>query len=306
MTSPTELMAQSTNPFVATRTNPVDDALEPVYELKFGMIFYTAYPPGPKRARAVFDLYMAKYGNRIRRYVSTSPGDIVDDFVLSMVPQFQARLLPELRKKQVWGYGFDDGKEFDGLLFMFHGFRPVSQPGRAGFFRFEFRWNVDPMEVRQLAIDINQLIPYESGFAGYFFKPAIDESSAYDAMYAVTRRFWGIEAWNLEVSASHVLEGYQSVNWLTLIGESLRQRDQAAVERAKQRATAFFESPNGTILQAAERPLLGDQNRSEPMPGYVGIAEALQPLQLTQFGSFGGERWDPTSSLSWIRRFTGG
>jgi hypothetical protein len=40
------------------------------------------------------------------------------------------------------------------------------------------------------------------------------------------------------------------------------------------------------------------------MAGYVAIAQALLPLQVKTFGSFGGESWDEQNSVNWVRRFT--
>ena len=73
-------------------------------------------------------------------------------------------------------------------------------------------------------------------------------------MYAICQRFWGVEAWNLEVAVGYVLDGFAGVNWLTLIGESLRSRAPEAVEEAKRAAVAYDETPHGVVLQAAERP----------------------------------------------------
>ena len=261
-------------------------------EFKFGLVFYTAYPPGPKRAGAVFDLYEGRYPDRIRRYVPTVPGSIPSKWTPAVAREFRIRWLPALRQGSVWGYGFDDGLDQGEYLFMFHGFRPVTQKGLASFFRFEFPWNVDQAEVRQFAADVARLVPFENGFAGYFLKPSVTRSASYDAMYAICQRFWGVEAWNLEVAVKYVLDGFAGVNWLTLIGESLRSRAPEAVEEAKRAAVAYDETPHGVVLQAADRPQLGDRNRQEPMPGYVAVALALLPLQVKAFGSFGGERWD--------------
>ena len=88
------------------------------------------------------------------------------------------------------GYGFDDGQPEDEHLFMFHGFRPVTEKGMASFYRFEFPWNVDQGEVRQFAAAVGALVPFENGFGGFFLKPAIDRDAGYDAMYAICQRFW--------------------------------------------------------------------------------------------------------------------
>lgn len=292
------------NPFVAWATNELDGEIDPLYELKFGLVFYTDYPLGPKRARAIFDLYMERYSSRIRRYISTSPGQDLQDWTTRTMQLFHKHLLPTLRQTIHWGYGFDDGNAFDSYLFMFHGYRPVKEKGKASFFRFEFPWNINQFEVRQFAFDVAKLVPFESGFGGYFFKPAIEVPESYDKMYAICRRFWGVEAWNLDITVNYVLEGYKSINWLTLIGDSLRARMPEVLQEAKSVATYFSETPHGVVLQAAEHALIGDRNLSENMSGYVNIAQALLPLQITTYGSFGGERWDEESSLNWIRRFT--
>ena len=304
MTNYLDKIRRGENPFVAWEKNAGDGEIDPLYELKFGLVFYTNYPPGPKRAGAVFDLYAERYPDRIKRYVPTVPGSIPDDWTPQVERAFRSRLLPALRQGPIWGYGFDEGQRLDSYLFMFHGYRPVVEAGVASFFRFEFPWNVDQAEVRQLAADVAQVVPFANGFGGYFIQPSIDQSWTYDTMYAICQRFWGVEAWNPEVAVEHVLNGFAGVNWLTLIGESLRSRAPEAVEEAKRAAVAFAETPHGIILQAAPHAQFGDRNRQEPMPGYVSIAQALQPLQLTTFGSFGGEKWDEENSLSWLRRFT--
>jgi hypothetical protein len=304
MTDPQDRLRRGENPFVAPRVRVPGGRTERLYEFKFGLVVYTNDPPGPRRAGAVFDLYEALYPNRIRRFVPTVPGSIPDKWTPAAAREFRSRWLPDLRQRAVWGYGFDDGRNEDGSLFMFHGFRPVTEKGMASFYRFEFPWNVDQAEVRRLAVDVARLVPFENGFGGYFLKPDVTRGASYDAMYAICQRFWGVEAWNLEVAAAHVLDGFAGVNWLTLIGESLRSRDPEAVEEAKRVAVAFDESPHGVVLQAAERAQLGDRNRREAMPGYVAVARALLPLQVKAFGSFGGEKWDEANSLAWLRRFT--
>lgn len=304
MISHQERLSRGENPFVAPKVRTIGGAAEALYEFKFGLVLYTAYPPGPKRAGTVYDLYAAQFPNRIRRYVPTVPGSIPSKWTPVVAQSFRGQWLADLRKGPVWGYGFDDGQPEDNYLFMFHGFRPVTEKGVASFFRFEFPWNVNQAEIRRFAADVATLVPFENGFGGYFLKPAAARGASNDAMFAICQRFWGVEAWNLEVAVEHVLSGFAGVNWLTLIGESLRSKAPEAVEAAKEAAVAYDETPNGVILQAADKAQLGDRNRQEAMPGYVAIAQALLPLQVTEFDSFGGELWDEDNSLRYLRRFT--
>ena len=52
-------------------------------------------------------------------------------------------------------------------------------------------------------------------------------------MFALAHRYWGVEAQNLDVTLRHARHGYKCVNWLTIIGNPLRQSDPKAVERAQ-------------------------------------------------------------------------
>jgi hypothetical protein len=292
------------NPFVEARRNQYTDELEPAYELKFGLILYTDYPPGPIRAQRVFDLYFARFGDKIRRWTSTATGEE------ELLPWdgasrhlFEKRLIPQLRKSIHWGYAFDDGTEFDTWMFMFHGYRPASEPGRASFFRFEFPWNVEQQLVKNFAVELINAVPFTSGFAGYFFKPAIDEPDSYDKMYAVCQRFWGIEAWNLDVSVCYLRNAYLCVNWLTLIGAEFRLQMPGVLAEAERRAVDSVAAEYGTIFQASDSAILGDRNAGEAMDGYFALAQALMPIQVTTFESFGGRAWNDENSLEWVRRF---
>jgi hypothetical protein len=291
------------NPLVQLRIDEFGD-LERVYELKFGLVFYVDYPPGPRRSAAVLDLYLRRYGSRVKRFMPTTPGSMPQEWTPTAHVRLMREWFPDLRRGIHWGYGFDDGKITDSCLFMFHGYRPHRQKGTASFFRFEFPWDVDQTEVRDFAVEVADAIPFCSGSAGYFLqvKPSIAEG--YDAMYALCQRYWGVEAWNLDVTVRHVLHGYKVVNWLTLIGAAVANAAPDAMVHARNAAFGVVDTAHGTLFQAAERAVLGDRNRREAMPGYVALARALRPLQLASHGSFGGQRWDEANSLAWIRRFT--
>jgi hypothetical protein len=305
MTNAREKMRRGENPFVATRLREWDGALEPVYELKFGLVFYLDRPPGPKRSRAVFDAYFSRFGGQIKRWASTAPGEAeLYDWTSGSEQMFKTQLLPGIRSGIHWGYAFDDGAELDGNLFMLHGYRPASEPGRASFFRFEFPWNVSHDAVRELAAAVADAVPFVSAVGGYFFKPTLDEPDAYDEMYGICQRYWGVDAWNLDMMVYYVRDAYPSVNWLTLIGSTLQAREPDAIDAARRGAWATQDLTHGVLLQAAESPTLGDRNAADPMPGYFALASALEPLQLIELESFGGRRWDDSNSLEWVQRFT--
>lgn len=298
-------MDGSQNPFSAPRAIGDGDEAEPLYELKLSLVFYLKKPPGPKRATEVFELYAARFGQRLKRWISTAPGEAeLQAWDSGSRILLRDRLLPQLRMGIHWGYAFDDGKAFDAYLFMLHGYKPVSEPGRASFYRFEFPWNVERTRILALARDIADITSFISGVGGYILKPAIEEPDAYDHMFAICRRYWGIDAWNLDMMVHYALAGYTSVNWLTLIGNELAAKAPMAMDEARRAATKFDVCDNGVVLQVGDGPVLGDANAGEDLPNHRAVAGALLPLQIPECDSFGGQRWDEQRSLAWLRRFT--
>ena len=123
-------------------------------------------------------------------------------------------------------------------------------------------------------------------------------------MFALARRYWGIEAHNLDVSVNYLLNGYKCVNWLTIVGDELRQSGPAVVQTAREVAFAYHDTPYATLLQTQAAPEFGDRHRRETLVRYQALAGALLPLQITDHGPFGGDLWDEENTMRYIRRFT--
>ena len=292
----------SNNPFCT----PAPDGI-PVLELKQGVVLYLEDPPGPVSARRVYDHYLARCGDRVRVYRSTSQAASLVRWDAAGRHRFETTELPAIRARNDWGYAFSDARNVDSWLFMFHGYRPHTEAGKASFYRFDFPWDVDLAFLRDFTAELVTLVPCISGFAGYYLqgRPAPDFTNpSYDSMFAVARRYWGLEAHNLDVTVDHVLEGYKCVNWLTIIGEKLRKQDPEAVEAAKAAAFAHVDTGTTVLLQAERAPRFGDRNRREVLDGYVAVAKALLPLQIQEHAPFGGTRWDEDNTIRYIRRFT--
>ncbi|HYK90335.1 MAG TPA: type VI immunity family protein, partial [Acidobacteriota bacterium] len=194
----------------------------------------------------------------------------------------------------------------DARTFMFHGFRPATEPGMASIFRFDFEWDFDPEELRSFTALVLQAVECICGIGGYVLSPDEGENAgqASDQMYAWAHRYWGAEAQDLEASPAGASNGLPCVNWLTVIGPNLRTRDPAACNQAKEVAHSWFEAGGHTVIQAEERPRLIDRNRREPLGNYVPVAEALLPLQVTHHPPFIGDSWDEDNTMRYLRRFT--
>ncbi|MCA9648300.1 MAG: DUF3396 domain-containing protein [Myxococcales bacterium] len=285
----------------------LDDRGRPIVELKTRLVLWLEGPPSPRMARDLYDLYMQRFGSHVRMYCSTAPGSGPRQWTPGTRHSFENQDLPKLRRFTTWGYGLSDGQETDSWLFMFHGARPHSEKGRASFCRFDFPWDVDPMLVHELALEVIGMIPFRSGSGGPFFQiSATSLAVSLDRMYAWARRYWGIDAQNLDVTMWHALEGITGVSWLTLLGGYYLERFPEAVEEAQAVAFAWQRKQHGLLLRVEERPRIIDRNRNEPLGGYGAVARALLPLQVRSHEGFGGEKWTADETLRYLRRFTGG
>lgn len=283
-----------------------DDGI-PLYELKTSLVFYLASPPSLTLISDICQLYFNHYGDHITRYRSTAPGKMSNTWDIASRELFMRKELLELYSKNDWGYVFSDSKYTDSWLFMFHGSRPKSEPGKASFIRFDFPWNINVGLLRNLAHTLSTIIPFTTGFGGYYLQARTNlrySKESWDYIFGITHRYWGIEAHNLDITVNHVLHGYKCVNWLTLLGLPLIARVPDAIVRAKIAATQITDSPYGTILECGTAPIFGDQNRLENISTYRAVAEALLPLQMKEHAAFGGTLWTDENTIKYIRRFT--
>jgi len=295
----TEQTVSDRNPFIE-----LDENGKPIYQLKLSLVFYLDYPPGPKRARQIYDQYFARFGRHIRYFQSTSWLGPPQEWNSSTQVQFERQNIEDLQHHDDWGYGFSDGRSVDNNLFMFHGYKPVSEAGKASFFRFEWPWNWDTNEIVAFARSVADSVPFLSGTGGYIINPHPFDNYAYARMYALCRRYWGLEAWDLDLTVNFVASGYKCPNWLTLIGNNLcEQHPERAAGLDAIRGYADPRS-HGVIFQSRIRPEFIDRNRAHSYDGEAAIATALLPLQISYHEDFGGPAWEG-KTMDWLYRFSG-
>ena len=282
----------------------VDEETTATLQLKYGLTFYRTRPFVRDEIEAVFDVFSDGYGDRIRRYRSTSPAGILTDIGPGELRAFRERELPDLYRRDDWGYGFDDGQEPGGILFLFHGFRPVSEPGLASFVRFEFPLETDHKELAAFSVEVAKRLDFSSGTCGLAALPHPFESETYDAAYAVCRRHYGVEAWNLDVTMHEIGDRAKSVAWITFLGAKLaaecedldRGLERAGIERLRWL--------NGIAIRSRPRPALIDRNRDEGFGPETEIYRLIRPSLMTTHSSFGGERWTDDDATAWLHRFS--
>ncbi len=276
---------------------------EPIYRLKLSLVLYLDYAPGPKRARAVYDTYMARFGEHISVYQSTSWMGPPFKWNARSRMNFETRELPDIQKHADWGYAFSDGTLVDNHLFMFHGYKPVTEAGKASFFRFEWPWNYEPSEIGTFAAELAGTVPFLSGTGGYIVSVKPFDEYGYNRMFALVRRYWGLEAWNLDLTVKYTLDGYKCPSWLTMIGKRLLKRIKRPID-VEAIASYGTATAHGLVYQSRSRPEVIDRNRAEPYEGEQAIARALLPLQIKNHAPFGGTSWADNNTLEWLYRFS--
>ncbi|WP_210526190.1 type VI immunity family protein [Rubellimicrobium arenae] len=276
-------------------------------ELKTHLVVFLGEPPGPRTAKRVFDLYESVFGDSFGIYKAT----LDYAFLKAWTPEAKAYhdrvQRPDLRRGDVWGYGFQEAAERDARLFMHHGYRPYTEPDHASFCRFEFEADLPPGQLLRFAELLLPQLPVLSAYGGFFFQgrpnDRYDAASA-DRIFALSRRFWGPEVVDVELTASVMKRGYKCVNWLTAIGPVATAELRLALGRARDAAEGSTDLGTCVLLRAGEAPILGDRNRFEDLSAYRRIAAALLPLQVARHPTFRGSKWDPATTLDWLRRFT--
>ncbi|HYO53649.1 type VI immunity family protein [Archangium sp.] len=130
-------------------------------------------------------------------------------------------------------------------------------------------------------------------------------------VYALARRFPGLD---VDDPTSHVLdlkEGIKGVNWLTILGARFlsevggigKIRSQVGPE------FTFHEYPGGVMIQAGPKPQLGDVNRRRFPDSYRQLGSVLKGLRVKDHRKLHndglGRRFDDDATQAWLARFDG-
>ena len=161
-----------------------------------------------------------------------------------------------------------------------------------------------------------------SGYAGIGLVESWDTyiSSEFEPyVYYWAMRFPGLEA---EYPSSHAIwlrkgregekEGIKGVNWMTVVGDHLLA-ELGGVDSVCARIVEIdarfivHRYEGGVVIQAGERPVLGDAERGSWPELYVKLSKFLKPIRISEHRPFqyagDGERFDLERSQAWLRRF---
>ena len=155
------------------------------------------------------------------------------------------------------------------------------------------------------------LLKPQHGYGGYGFAESSDlgvQDEGQPLIYAMTRRFLGVEVDRPTIHKFFVGQGIKGVNWLTVLNDHWLQAAGGLdkIKGSLSDACVFRPYDGGTMIQAGARPQLGDVNQKIWPAAYAQLARVLKPIQITDHGGFdnhGQNRFTDETSMDWLYRF---
>ncbi len=166
----------------------------------------------------------------------------------------------------------------------------------------------DGLDVVALLKEATRELGFLHGTAGFGINinpdyPSDDEEFA---VYALSRRYRGIEVNDPGWFSQYANQGIPNINWLTLIGSDLVERlgGPAALDPLRAEDIRIHKLEHGLMIQAGAEPSFGNVNRDETLDAYHAVGRALCPLRLKTgrvelWDSVGGQE----NTQEWLARF---
>lgn len=182
----------------------------------------------------------------------------------------------------------------------------------------------DPAAFSQLVLEFSRKIQPLSGYGGVSVLQSPDNGISHrwePIVYRLAQRFPGLEA-DFPISHSNWLDhgrdggkgGIKGVNWLTIVADrwlaELGGPEKVTSDvRALDRRFIVHAYEGGLMIQAGDRPEIGDAEQGRWPELYVKLSKYLKPLRITQHRPFGhagpeprfGNSMEP--GLKWLQRF---
>ena len=227
----------------------------------------------------------------------------------------QAALEPvrrRLRGDRAFEVGYWDGREIDdpeGSWSMRCHRIKLRSSGLHGFVRLMMPVDIDGALVARAATSLASNLRFFSGHGGLVFAqdPWLSED-AFDQVYALARRFWGVDIDDMNDTLPLMTSAIKGVSWLTLVGSELLSDallTEVGAALADRPAVKVFKAQQGLVIAAGDHPNVLDQHRPDATQmAYREVAHALADWFLSDHVDFPGERFITNgNTVGWLRRF---
>ncbi len=154
----------------------------------------------------------------------------------------------------------------------------------------------------------HRLKPYH-GYAGIGILESLDSITIRrheKAVYALAKRFPGLEVDSPVDHTLYLSKGIKGVNWLTVLGDAWVERlgGRDKLSGLPRDAFPIYNYPGGIVIQAGVTPEIGDRNRRLKPQNYPRVARLLKEIRVQEHDSLqasGG--FDKEETLIWLARF---
>ncbi len=267
-----------------------------------GLTLYLQEPPTGGQLRAALKVYQAACPPERQKLIA---GTRSPAFARWSSPNGQ-RCLAEhaalMDRRRDEGISIWDGELEDAWSFHLRGVPGEEGAPSASFCQIGFPGSVDLAVVIRAAAGLADVLPFLSGHCGLAASfDAEYKHAAFTQIYAWSKRHPGLEVEDLNETLPYVLDRLKSVNWLTLVGHGLWGKLPGTPTFG--RGIIVTQRANGVVIQAGDRPRLGQRNAGDVPSLYVEVERALAPLKLLQHGEFAGKFAEERATLPWLYRF---
>lgn len=160
----------------------------------------------------------------------------------------------------------------------------------------------------ELAGKLAEPLRFLSGHGGLTANTAPDyPTSLRDyPVFALSRRFRGIDFGDPVMFSTFVRGGLKSASWLTFVGDELAARGggRSKLRDALGSDVTVIELPHGLMIQTGPAPSSGDVNRQDLLPLQHHVGRVLRNLRFPESSLRGYDGIGGTeNTLEWLRRF---
>ncbi len=175
-------------------------------------------------------------------------------------------------------------------------------------------WSIDPTQRADELLDnflgAARTGPFLHGSAGFAITRPIGRIAwqlAWAAHFSWLCRYNGLDTVDLMGTRLRGTDGIKSLNWLTLLDNTLCDR----LGGVRQLASSFSENvvvhtlDHGVVIQAGARPVLGEVTKPDELHVYREVAETLKPVFSARMRHVEGltDQRGVNHSVAWRERF---
>lgn len=163
----------------------------------------------------------------------------------------------------------------------------------------------NPSLILNMAYDITESVPIHSGHGGLAFTYSpFQKIDAFEKIYALSKRYWGIDVEDLNASARSKGEFLKTISWLTLLGNPLFSSVVEGLDSLADDADIVqHKMHHGMVIRVRTAPDAFDIHRPTT-DAYHRLATRLEPVLPTEHYAFEGLGFGTEdATVDWLRRF---